>query len=144
MLHYSQNFNKIRDYFCKLNDVLTVPEKYPKRNKSNSHTQRHFPTVYYVVFFGLQRYFRNEVFLFNSSAKISIPSSSMHISGIVTSHNFPPIALLFTKLPLTPFHPVLLPLPLFTSKHPPCNIFLSNTLCLTWSLNMLYNPHTHT
>jgi hypothetical protein len=74
----------------------------------------------------------------------------MNITCIAKSHNFSPIILtlsvhlLITKLPIILFHPVLLPLPLFTSIYPPCNIFLSNTLSLTWSLNMRYKSHPHT
>ena len=74
----------------------------------------------------------------------------MHVSSIITSHNFFSIILtlfgdlLITKLPITLFHPVLLALPLFTSRYQPCNIFLSNTLSLPWSLNMRNKPHTHT
>ena len=94
--------------------------------------------------------FRMTFFFWKYSAKISINSSSIHVSCIVISHNFYSIILtLFvdlqiTNLPIVLFHPVLLPLPLFTSRYPPCNTFLSNTLSLTWSLNMRYKPHTCT
>jgi len=79
--------------------LYPVTDKYHKQNKSNPLTQLHF----FFVF----------------SAKISIPSPSIHVSYIITLFG----ALLITKLPIILFHPVLLALPLFTSRYPPCNIF---------------------
>jgi len=88
----------------------------------------YFSTVNFVVFFCLRRHFPNEVFFLIFSAKISVPCSSMHVRFIVTSHNVFPIILpvfvdlLIIKLPIILYHPVLLALPLFTSRYPPSNI----------------------
>ena len=101
------------------------------------------------VFFFLRRYLPNEAFYFvvfyHNICTILWDSCYLHCHtsffSIILTLFFD---LLITKLPITLFHSVLLALPLFTSRYPPCNIFLSNTLSHTWSLNMRYESHTHT
>jgi hypothetical protein len=89
------------------------------------------------------------IFFWIFSVKSSISFSSMQVSCIITPHNFFPIILallvklLPTKLPITLLHPVLLALPIFTSRHPPCNIFFSKTLSPTCSLNIRYKSHSY-
>jgi len=49
--------------------------------------------------------------------------------------------LLNTNFPMKLFHPVLLPLPLFTSRYPRCNIYFSKMLNLPLFHNKSYKPH---
>jgi hypothetical protein len=76
------------------------------------------------------------------SAKISIPSSSMNVSYIIFSIILKLFGdLLIIKLPIILFHPVLLALPLFTSRYPPCNIFFSSH-SVSYTLSIYGTNHT--
>ena len=102
------------------------------------------------VFFCLKKYLPNEYFLLNIFRQnfytflFHTCQLHRHISQLFPTILTLFVDLLITDLPIILFHPFLLALPLFTSRYPPCNIFLSNTLSHTWSLNMRYKSHTHT
>jgi hypothetical protein len=78
-----------------------------------------------------------KVFFWIFSAINSVYSSSMHVSCIAKSHNSSPIILILfgvlqiIKLPIILFQPVLLSLPLFTSR---CSHFI--TFYQTYSISL--------
>ena len=110
-----------------------------------------FTFLPYIVFVScLRSHLLNEVLSFGYFLQtflyVSLPY--MLVASSYLTIFFPIILTLFgnlliTKLPIILFHPVLLELPLFTSRSPPYKIFLSKTLRLTCSLNMSCKPHTH-
>ena len=86
--------------------------------------------------------FQMKFFFWIFSAKISIPSSSIHFTRIVISHNFfhypyvvwrqtnHRIFLLYCSIQSC-WHFLL-----SMSRYPPCNRFFSKTFSFPWSLNM--------
>jgi len=70
----------------------------------------------------------------------------MHLRCVVISRSFSAILTLFVDINHKTPYDTVPSTPLgaytFTSRYPPCNTFLSNTLSLTPSLNMRYRPHT--
>ena len=145
----SQRVKEILYLFCKLNVLYPVTDKYPKPFQSNPHTQLHFPTVYCVCVFVWEDIFRMKFsfgYLLQKFLYFPLPCLLAASSHLIIFFIFLPqfVAFLITTLPIILFHSILLALPLFTSRYPPCNTFLSDTLSHTPSLNMRYKPHTHT
>jgi len=135
---------QISDLFWKVNVLIPVTDKLPKPDYSNPHIHLHFSTIYCIwvlVYETISSEWSYSIWYFLTKF-LYVPLQCMLC---ISSHLFFFIILtlcvdlLITKLPVILVHPVLLPLPLLTSRYRPCNIFLSNTLSLTWSLSMSTN-----